>query len=77
MMSDNELDDILNDPLFSLNETEQKLFDLSEPIKKGCSNKRKVDEIAQRKPCENCSDYAHLFAQVHQELHEGKRSVIR
>ena len=77
MMSDKELDDILNDPLFSLDETEQKLFDLSEPIKKGRSNKRKVDEIAQRKPCENFSEYAHLFAQVHQELHEGKRSLIR
>ena len=77
MMSDKELDDILNDPLFSLDETEQKLFDLSEPIKKGRSKKRKVDEIAQRKPCENFSEYAHLFAQVHHELHEGKRSLIR
>ena len=77
MNKDKELDDILNDPLFSLNETEQKLFDLSEPIKKGRSKKRKADEVAQRKTCENFSDYAHLFAQVHKELHEGRRSLIR
>jgi hypothetical protein len=39
--------------------------------------KRKVDEVAQRKTCENFADYAHLFAQVHRELHEGKRQLIR
>ena len=76
MMSDKELDDILNDPLFDLNETEQKLFDLSEPLKKGIEKKRKVDEVAQRKVCENFADYAHLFMQVHKELHEGKRTLV-
>jgi hypothetical protein len=71
------LDDILNDPLFNLTETEQELFNLSEPIRKGMEKKRKVDEVAQRKTCENFADYAHLFAQVHRELHEGKRQLIR
>jgi hypothetical protein len=77
MNKDKELDDILNDPLFSLNETEQRLFDLSEPIKKGRSKKREVEEVAQKKRCDNFADYAHLFAQVHQDLREGKRSLIR
>ena len=77
MNKDKELDDILNDPLFNLNETEQKLFDLSEPIKKGRSKKREVEEVAQKKRCDNFADYAHLFAQVHQDLREGKRSLIR
>ena len=77
MMNDKELDDILNDPLFSLNETEQRLFDLSEPIKKGRIRKKQADEVAQRKTCGNFADYAHLFVQVHKELHEGKRSLIR
>ena len=77
MNKDKELDDILNDPLFDLNETEQKLFELSEPIKKGRSKKRNVDEVAQKKRCENFADYAHLFVQVHQDLREGKRSLVR
>ena len=77
MMNDKELDDILNDPLFSLNETEQKLFDLSDPIRKGHIRKKQADEVAQRKTCGNFADYAHLFAQVYKELHEGKRSLIR
>jgi len=76
-MNDKTLDDILNDPLFNLTETEQELFNLSEPIRKGMEKKRKVDEVAQRKTCENFADYAHLFAQVHRELHEGKRQLIR
>ena len=40
MNKDKELDDILSDPLFNLNDTEQKLFDLSEPIKKGRTKKK-------------------------------------
>ena len=75
-MSEKTLDDILKDPLFELNETEQKLFDLSKPIKRGDSKKRKVEEVAQRKRCENFADYAHLFAQVHQDLREGRRTLV-
>ncbi len=76
MMSDKTLDEILDDPLFSLTETEQKLFELPEAIRKGSIRKRQVGEMAQRKTCENFADYAHLFAQVHRELHEGKRQLI-
>ena len=77
MNNDKELDELLNDPLFDLNDTEQKLFDLSEPIKKGRAKKRKAEEVAQKKACENFSDYAHLFAQVHKDLREGRRSLVR
>ena len=76
MNKDKELDDILNDPLFSLNDTEQKLFDLSEPIRRGREKKRKAEEVAQRKTCENFADYAHLFAQVRQELRKGRRALV-
>ena len=75
-MIDKTLDEILNDPLFNLTETEQKLFNLSEPIRKGMEKKRIVDEVAQRKACENFADYTHLFARVHRELHEGKRLFL-
>jgi len=77
MMSNKDLDDILNDPIFNLDDTEKKLFDLPEPIKKGQIRKQKAEEIGKRKPCENFVDYAGLFAQVHRELKEGKRNLIR
>jgi len=75
-MSDKTLDEILDDPLFSLTETEQKLFELPEAIKKNSIRKRQVEETAQRKTCANFADYAHLFVQVHRELHDGKRQLI-
>lgn len=77
MSNDKELDDILNDPIFDLNPTEKELFQLPEPIKQGQIKKAKADEIARRKPCENFSDYAGFFVQVHRELKEGRRSLIR
>ena len=76
-MNNKKLDDILNDPIFNLDDTEKELFDLPEPIKKGQIKKQKAEEIAKRKPCDNFNDYAGLFTQVHRELKEGKRSLIR
>lgn len=77
MNNDKELDEILNDPLFDLNPTEKELFQLSEPIKQGQIKKQKAEEIAKRKPCENFGDYAGMFVQVHRDLKEGRRSLIR
>ena len=77
MMIDKELDEIFSDPIFDLNETEKKLFDLPESLKKRRIKKQKADEIAQRKTCANFADYAHLFAQVHKDLREGRRSLVR
>lgn len=77
MNNDKELDDILNDPIFDLNPTEKELFQLSEPIKQGQIKKQKAEEIAKRKPCENFGDYASMFVQVHRDLKEGRRSLIR
>ena len=76
-MNNKELDDILNDPIFNLDSTEKKLFHLPEPIKQGIIKKQKADEIARRKPCENFYEYAGLFQQVHKDLKEGRRNLIR
>ena len=76
-MNNKELDDILNDPIFDLDDKEKELFDLPDAIKKGQIKKQKAEEIAKRQPCENFEDYAALFAQVHQDLKEGKRNLVR
>lgn len=77
MMSDNRLDEILNDPIFELTETERKLYDLPDAIKKGRSKKQKAEEVAQRMACGNFADYAHLFDEVRRDLREGRRSLVR
>lgn len=76
-MSNNELDDILNDPIFDLNDKEKELFELPDAIKKGHEKRMKADEIGKRIPCTNFGDYAGLFKQVYRDLHDGKRSLIR
>lgn len=76
MMTDKELDEILSDPIFEISEVEQKLFDLPEAVRQSRMKRSQADEVAQRKPCANFADYAHLFAQVRQDLREGRRSLV-
>lgn len=76
MMNNKDLDDILNDPIFTLNDTEKELFHLPEAIKQGKIKKQQAEEIGRRKPCENFEDYAALFVQVHKDLKEGRRRLI-
>lgn len=71
-----ELEDILNDPLLDLSEEEARLFDIPQDMRKAME-KKKADYIAQHKLCENFDDYRDLFAKVHQELKQGKRSLVR
>lgn len=71
-----ELEDILDDPLLELSEEEARLFDIPQDMRKAMT-KKKADYIAQHKLCENFDDYKVLFAKVHQELKQGKRSLVR
>lgn len=72
-----ELEDIFNDPLLDLSKKEQDLFDIPEDMRAAMESRQKPDYIAQRKLCENFSDYKDLFQQVHKELSTGKRSLQR
>ena len=74
---DKELEEILDDPLLDVSEKEVRLFDVPEDMRKVMDSRKKADYIAQRKLCENFEDYRPLFLQVHQELREGKRSLVR
>lgn len=76
-MNSDDLDDILNDPIFDLTETEKELFDLPEVLRKAKAQRRKVEDIAYRKPCDNFALYASMFRQVHKDLAEGKRHLVR
>ncbi|MDO4202241.1 MAG: GIY-YIG nuclease family protein [Bacteroidales bacterium] len=71
-----ELEGILNDPLLDLSEEEARLFDIPQDMRKAMA-KKKADYVAQHKLCENFDDYRALFAKVHQELKQGKRSLVR
>ena len=71
-----ELEEIFDDPLLQLSEEEENLFDIPQDMRRVIA-KKKADYVAQRKLCENFDDYKPLFEKVHQELKEGKRSLVK
>lgn len=77
MNIDKELEEIFDDPLLNISETEAKLLDIPEDMRKAKDPKKKADYVAQRKLCENFDKYQPLFKQVHKELKEGKRNLIK
>ena len=73
---DKELEELFDDPLLKLNAEEQRLFDIPQDMRRVIA-KKKADYVAQHVLCENFEDYKPLFAKVHQELREGKRSLVK
>lgn len=76
MNIDKELEAIFNDPLLKLSEEEKRLFDIPQDMRKVIARK-KADYVAKAKPCENFDDYKMLFAKVHRELKQGRRSLLK
>jgi hypothetical protein len=74
---DKELEEIFNDPLLNLSDKEKDLFDIPKDMGAIMSNRNKADYVAQRKLCENFDEYRELFIQVHKDLKNGKRSLVR
>ena len=70
-----ELDELLNDPMFEVSNTEETLFELTEAMKRAKEERKSADYVAQRRPCENFADYEAGFRQVHKDLREGRRML--
>ena len=73
---DKELEELFNDPLTKISYQEAKLFDIPQDMRR-VMMKRKPDYVAQRKICEDFDFYRPLFAKVHKELKQGKRSLMK
>ena len=73
---DKELEAIFDDPLLKMSEEEERLFDIPQDMRRVVA-KKKPDYVAQHKLCENFDAYKPLFDKVHQELKEGKRSLVK
>lgn len=74
---DKELEEILDDPLLNISEKQVELFDIPTDMQKAMAVKNKADYIAQRKLCDDFEHYRPLFKQVHQDLKQGKRSLVK
>lgn len=74
---DKELEEIFDDPLLNITEREVELFDIPTDMRKSMESRNKADYVAQRRLCEDFERYRPLFQQVHQDLRQGRRSLIR
>lgn len=73
---DKELEAIFDDPLLKISDEEKRLFDIPQDMRRVIA-KKKPDYVAQHKLCENFEDYKPLFAKIHRELKQGKRSLMK
>lgn len=73
---DKELEELFDDPLLNMDAEEQSLFDIPQDMRRVIARKQ-ADYVAKHKLCENFEDYKPLFEKVHQELKEGKRSLVK
>lgn len=74
---DKELEAIFDDPLLNVSEREIELFNIPVDMRKSMESRNKADYVAQRRLCEDFEQYRPLFQQVHQDLRQGKRSLVR
>lgn len=70
------IDDILNDHIFDLPPEQANLFDVPDEMR-AVQQRKQADYVAQYHQCEEFEKYKSRFAQVHLELKQGKRALVR
>ena len=76
-LSHQELDELLNDPLLELSPEEITLFQLPEDMRSVMESRKRPDYVAHTQPCRDFARFVPLFEQIHEELREGKRHLVR
>ncbi len=74
---DKELEELFKDPLLDIPDSERKLFDVPDDMKSVIKEKKRPEFVAQHKLCEDFEQFRPLFQDVHKDLKEGRRSLLR
>lgn len=75
---DEELNNLLQDPLFEPTKKEKQLFELTDTMLKTTKDKQQADFVAQRRPCDTFDEeFAAGFKAVQQDLKTGRRKLKR
>jgi len=73
-----ELEDILNDPLFDDVTAESSgLFDIPEYMQKKMQERAEAESIAKRTECKDFADFEEGFQVIHKKLEDGRCRLIR
>lgn len=73
-----ELDDILNDPMFAdVKPVDQSLFEIPDYMKKRQQERAEAESIAKRSECKDFTDFEEGFQIVHKKLDDGRCRLIK
>lgn len=73
-----QLDDILDDPIFAdVEQTNHSLFDLPDYMKQRLEERKEADHVAQRIKCEDFNQFEKGFKEIHSGLKSGKYRLIK
>lgn len=73
-----ELDDILNDPMFDdVAPVDQSIFELPDYMKKHQQERAEAESIAKRTECKDFADFEEGFQIIHKKLDDGRCRLIR
>jgi hypothetical protein len=73
-----ELDDILNDPLFAdVAPVDQSIFEIPDYMKKRQQERAEAESIAKRTECRDFADFEEGFQIIHKKLDDGRCRLIK
>ncbi len=71
-----ELSELFNDPIFNISPENESLFTVPEHLKKNVA-KADPDFVARRKRCEDFDLYHQQFIDIHKDLKNGSRCIVK
>lgn len=74
--TDEQLAELLNDPIFNISKEAASLFDVPIYMKES-EERAKAEYVAKRKKCEDFDKYEPMFLEVHRKLKEGTCKLVK
>ena len=73
---EDDLADILNDPIFDVAPEVAAIFDVPEYMRKAAEDKKQADYVGQHKECKDFEKYEGLFRSIHTDLRLGLKKTV-
>lgn len=73
---EDDLADILNDPIFDVAPEVAAIFDVPEYMRKAAEDKKQADYVGQHKECKDFEKFEGLFRSIHTDLRLGLKKTV-
>lgn len=75
-MEDDDLANILRDPIFNISPEVAAIFDIPEYMKKASEDKRQAEYVGQHKECADFEQFESMFKSIHSDLRLGLKKTV-